>query len=122
MYLWDIAVIHILCCCYTKQNVILLQGTVVYVNFGRDSDFRYLETLSVNIKGSILLVRLGKESPVDIVSYNIKIMNIRYLFVYDIRFFWAFLVLQLVTEQIIKAYYWAISLASQIHFYTWQNI
>jgi hypothetical protein len=71
----------------SKQNVLLLQGTVVYINFGRDSDFRYLETLCVSIKGSILLARLGKESPVDLVSCNIKIMDIKCWYVHDIRSF-----------------------------------
>jgi hypothetical protein len=62
----------------------LLQGTVVYINFGRDSDFRYLETLRVSIKESILLSRFGNESPVDLVSCKIKIMNTKFWYLHDI--------------------------------------
>jgi hypothetical protein len=46
----------------------VLQGTVIYINFGRESDFKYLEALRVGVKNSIVLARLGKVPLVDLVS------------------------------------------------------
>lgn len=45
----------------------VVNGTVVYINFGRESDFKYLETLHVGVENSIVLARLGKVPPVDLV-------------------------------------------------------
>ncbi|GFG35523.1 hypothetical protein Cfor_12790 [Coptotermes formosanus] len=44
-----------------------VNGTVVYINFGRESDFKYLEALHIGIEKSILLARLGKVPPGDLV-------------------------------------------------------
>lgn len=52
-----------------------MQGTVVYINFGRESDFKHLEALHIGVENSIVLARLGKVPPVDLVSHTIMIMN-----------------------------------------------
>lgn len=44
-----------------------VNGTVVYINFGRESDFKYLKALHIGIEKSILLARLGKVPPLDLV-------------------------------------------------------
>ncbi|XP_069688698.1 N-acetylated-alpha-linked acidic dipeptidase 2-like [Periplaneta americana] len=45
-----------------------VKGTVVYVNFGRESDFKFLEKSNVVVKKAIILARLGKVSPVELVQ------------------------------------------------------
>lgn len=45
-----------------------MQGTVVYINFGRENDFKYLEAQHIGVENSIVLARLGKVPPVDLVS------------------------------------------------------
>jgi hypothetical protein len=53
---------------YNKGFGLVLQGTVVYINFGRESDFMYLEAVHIGVENSIVLARLGKVPPVDLVS------------------------------------------------------
>ena len=35
-------------------------GKLVYVNYGRDSDFKYLDYVNVSCKGKIVILRYGK--------------------------------------------------------------
>lgn len=41
-------------------DIVLLQGYVVYVNYGRLEDFEYLQAAGVNITGCIVLARYGR--------------------------------------------------------------
>ena len=37
----------------------IFKGTIIYVNYGRESDFRWLEEQGINISGQIVLARYG---------------------------------------------------------------
>lgn len=91
---------------------LLLQGTVVYINFGRESDFKYLEALHIGIEKSILLARLGKVPPGDLVSWRMMIVNVEFWHVWYLSYS---AIIQLVsccygTSWAHKSYcYWAIA-------------
>ena len=38
----------------------LFQGTIIYVNYGRESDFRWLEQQNILVAGQIVMARYGK--------------------------------------------------------------
>lgn len=44
-----------------------LQGNIHYVNFGRDEDYHHLDSLGLNVKDSVVLIRVGRAPPLDLV-------------------------------------------------------
>ena len=42
-----------------SYSLSILQGDIVYAYFGREEDYRYLESRNINISGKIALVRYG---------------------------------------------------------------
>ncbi|XP_066993712.2 putative N-acetylated-alpha-linked acidic dipeptidase isoform X2 [Anabrus simplex] len=49
-----------------------IEGAVVYINFGQDSDYEYLKKLEINVKDLIVLARLGRVSPVNLVDNALR--------------------------------------------------
>ena len=41
-------------------NFIIFQNELIYVNYGRVDDYRYLEKINVNVSGKIVIARYGK--------------------------------------------------------------
>lgn len=47
----------------------ILQGEVVYANYGREKDFKILESLGMNLTNRIVLARYGMVFRANIVSW-----------------------------------------------------
>mgnify|MGYP002716880222 CR=1 FL=1 len=46
----------------------MFQGNVVYVNFGRNEDYHFLDSVGVTATGNVVLVRAGGIPSIDIVN------------------------------------------------------
>ncbi|KAK6639202.1 hypothetical protein RUM43_007472 [Polyplax serrata] len=45
-----------------------VEGNVIYVNFGRNEDYLYLDSLGISARGNIVLIRAGGIPPIDMVN------------------------------------------------------
>lgn len=43
-----------------------VSGKLVYVNYGRESDFKYLDYTNISCKGKIVILRYGKANKVSV--------------------------------------------------------
>jgi hypothetical protein len=50
-------------------NSLIHQNELIYVNYGRVDDYRYLEKINVNVSGKIVIARYGKIFRGDKVCY-----------------------------------------------------
>lgn len=48
-----------------------VQGAVLYAHYGEESDFRMLRDKNINMSGRVMLVRAGRISFAEKVSYSI---------------------------------------------------